>query len=25
VPKENIVGRGLFVYWPFGWHFGFIR
>jgi len=25
VPEENIVGRGLFVYWPFGWHFGFIR
>jgi signal peptidase I len=25
VPEENIVGRGLFVYWPFGWHWGFIR
>jgi len=25
VPEENLVGRGLFVYWPFAPHFGFIR
>ena len=25
VPEENLVGRGLFVYWPFNWHWGFIR
>jgi signal peptidase I len=25
VPQENIMGRGLFVYWPFGPHWGFIR
>jgi signal peptidase I len=25
VPEENVVGRGLFVYWPFGHHWGFIR
>ncbi len=25
VPEENVVGRGLFVYWPFGAHWGFIR
>lgn len=25
VPEENLVGRGLFVYWPFGRHWGFIR
>jgi signal peptidase I len=25
VPEDNIVGRGLFVYWPFGHHWGFIR
>jgi signal peptidase I len=25
VPQENIVGRGVFVYWPFGPHWGFIR
>ena len=25
VPEENIVGRGLFVYWPFNSHWGFIR
>lgn len=25
VPEENLVGRGLFVYWPFLPHFGFIR
>jgi signal peptidase I len=25
VPEENIVGRGLFVYWPFTRHWGFIR
>ncbi len=25
VPEENLVGRGLFVYWPFKRHWGFIR
>jgi signal peptidase I len=25
VPEENLVGRGLFVYWPFIPHFGFIH
>ncbi len=25
VPEENLVGRGLFVYWPFVPHWGFIR
>lgn len=25
VPEENLVGRGLFVYWPFNWHWGVIR
>ena len=25
VPEQNVVGRGLFVYWPFGHHWGFIR
>lgn len=25
VPQRNIMGRGLFVYWPFGPHWGFIR
>jgi signal peptidase I len=25
VPEENLVGRGLFVYWPFLPHWGFIR
>ncbi len=25
VPKDNIVGRAVFVYWPFGQHFGPIR
>lgn len=25
VPEENVVGRGLFVYWPFNRHWGFIR
>ena len=25
VPESNAVGRGLFVYWPFGQHFGLIR
>ena len=25
VPEENLVGRGLIVYWPFNRHWGFIR
>jgi signal peptidase I len=25
VPQQNIMGKGLFVYWPFGPHWGFIR
>jgi signal peptidase I len=25
VPEENVVGRGLFVYWPFNRHWGLIR
>jgi signal peptidase I len=25
VPEENLVGRGLFVYWPFNRHWGVIR
>ena len=25
VPEENLVGRGLFVYWPFNPHWGLIR
>ena len=25
VPEKNLVGRGLFVYWPFLPHWGFIR
>jgi signal peptidase I len=25
VPEQNLVGRGLFVYWPFIPHWGFIR
>jgi len=25
VPEENLVGRGLFVYWPFNQHWGLIR
>ena len=25
VPQENLVGRGLFVYWPFNRHWGIIR
>ncbi len=25
VPEENVVGRGLFVYWPFSRHWGVIR
>ncbi|MBV9489819.1 MAG: signal peptidase I [Verrucomicrobia bacterium] len=25
VPEENLVGRGLFVYWPFTKHWGFVR
>jgi signal peptidase I len=25
VPQENIMGRGVFVYWPFAAHWGLIR
>ncbi len=25
VPEQNVVGRGLFVYWPFSRHWGVIR
>jgi signal peptidase I len=25
VPEENLVGRGLLVYWPFYPHWGLIR
>ncbi len=25
VPQENLMGRGVFVYWPFGAHWGLIR
>ena len=25
VPEDNLVGRGLFVYWPFSRHWGLIR
>ena len=25
VPEPNLVGRGLFVYWPLTWHWGIIR
>jgi signal peptidase I len=25
VPEQNIMGRGVFVYWPFGSHWGRIR
>ena len=25
VPQKNLVGRGLFVYWPFTSHWGFIK
>ena len=25
VPDDDLVGRGLFVYWPFGRHWGLIR
>jgi signal peptidase I len=25
VPQENLMGRGIFVYWPFGSHWGLIK
>ena len=25
VPEQNVMGRGVFVYWPFRQHFGLIR
>ena len=25
VPWQNVVGRGMFVYWPFSSHWGFVR
>jgi len=25
VPEENIMGRGVFVYWPFASHWGLIK
>jgi signal peptidase I len=25
VPEENLMGRGVFVYWPFGRHWGRIK
>ena len=25
VPEQNIMGRGVFVYWPFTKHWGLIR
>ena len=25
VPEENLMGYGMFVYWPFGKHWGFIK
>jgi signal peptidase I len=25
VPQENLMGRGLFVYWPFLPHWGFVK
>ena len=25
VPRQNVVGRGLFVYWPFTSHWGFVQ
>ncbi len=25
VPEKNLMGRGVFVYWPFGRHWGLIR
>ncbi len=25
VPEQNLMGRGLFVYWPFSSHWGFVK
>jgi signal peptidase I len=25
VPQQNIMGHGVFVYWPFASHWGFIQ
>jgi signal peptidase I len=25
VPQDNLMGRGLFVYWPFLPHWGFVK
>jgi signal peptidase I len=25
VPEKNVVGKGLFIYWPFTSHWGFAR
>jgi signal peptidase I len=25
VPERNIMGRGVFVYWPFSRHWGFVK
>ena len=25
VPQQNLMGRGVFVYWPFTRHWGLIR
>jgi signal peptidase I len=25
IPEQNAVGRGVFVWWPFGPHWGFVK